>query len=819
MKKIMLYGLFMAISYSGHSQIIQNGDFEDATPVTDHGQISNATGWSCENLHYPVIYGGGIAYPLMTTDLFEIDGPCASQNSYDIPANKWSDNLPSYNDVGSRYIGGGGTYTPENINANVQGEFALGTLTEVLNADQGYVVSFNHAPIDRVLNCAGPSSFDPLDHARNFVDQEMWITLRLDSDSSQGLVIQKVILSPVENTWGTYTFGFSLTAEEALVAWDRIEFMARYRDYENWMTDNWLDSFWFLDNASMVEGDCETSYEDVLIRDYCVDPFTVDCPLYFFNHLMGEWTLVENREITANVFGVSSYQARCVDEDGCLTITNYTVSLIPRESEFTTLYACDDDCNWYIPPHEGEFDYYHLTGISGPNNDEYDYNTIDGYVNGDGHHHIGWASHCLLIGGSYLIEYYNFDEHGNPTCLTKTLTVTVEDGSVECPEDMEYSICEGDCQEIGFEHVQSGTYSWLDAIFIDGNMRTVCPTETTTYQLEFTNTFGCKCTTDIVVNVADPDVSAPPLFDEEICVGEEYCLTLDYSDEFFDNTNLITFDLGPGMVNTYVVVDGFDIPTQCRTYDSPGDYPVSITYYTDCGPIVVSCMITVTELRITDCGDKLYSSDPEAHGENSWHELPEFINLEEIYEIYGDGDCCEGLLSEGVWVDGEGNEILDPHGANKDLLLSGGVTKEYIDLENCTKCTFTVYAFEGDLYPESPGRDTNSDSNDESEIHSLDETSNVIHSEALDIEGEVNLKNQFKLAPNPSMGNFRIVNSNNLNSYDGVKIYSIDGKLIFTDTNTDVAVIYDLSNNKSGIYIIEISTGETVQRLRLVLQN
>ena len=816
LKIALLLSCLLLLEYSGMAQnLIQNGDFEMGSSVTNSGQISHATGWSGTNNYYGGPQHGGPQNYTSSPDLFEIGGPCngmfSSLKSYDIPGNKWSSNLSPFNNMGSRYAGAVGSADP-NVTplAWTTGELMIGTLTQSLIANNVYTVEFNHAPGDGNVYECNPATTSVYPSSRSINTQQMWITLRYSADHTQGLIVKKVNLLPQINQWGSYSATFTLTPAEASIPWDRVEFMVRNTAGSH---PQWTDAIYFLDNASLelTKACPPTSYLNASLAQYCFEPVTYNCPLYKWNDATQQFE--DTGSQTATTQGV--YEERCYDADGCLTkVTTRTLSILPPKNDNLTLYACGDNCKWYTPDGQ-EFGAYTLVGLAGPNVNQYNYSSLTGGTNPDGSPYSGWISHCLLAGGVYQFEFYNLDDQGNPNCHTRTLTVTVLDGSPLCFPDREDTICKGESIQIGTSVVDPSSLRWLDitnGTYV-GGQRTVSPESSTVYLLETTSQHGCTCTTAYTVNVVDPGCY-PELRDETRCLSQEYCTSFGndcYFDVFLSQTNSITVDFGDGTQYNFNYASGNPSGFQnCHTYTNPGVYTVSYTYHLPepCGSITTTAQVEIRPSVINYCSLTLSQAD--------FDNLPSIINLNEI-EIPEEANCCWELSYIGVWYDNQGNRINNLFTYDKFDLMQGSIIKEYVNSETCEICRL-VFNLEGYLRiePDAPIILQNNLGAQNGEIiNPLHESSS---NNSLQMEQFGMAAIQFSIYPNPNNGSFMISNTISLEQYKEVRIVSATGKQVFKEENLDATRLYNISKNSAGLYYITITTEDAIQTLKVILQ-
>lgn len=81
---------------------------------------------------------------------------------------------------------------------------------------------------------------------------------------------------------------------------------------------------------------------------------------------------------------------------------------------------------------------------------------------------------------------------------------------------------------------------------------------------------------------------------------------------------------------------------------------------------------------------------------------------------------------------------------------------------------------------------------------------------------EYELENSFSIYPNPSNGKFTIKSS--LNDSIPYQVYDVTGKLVLSNSFSNVSNMIDLSNNSQGIYIFKISLNGNLITKKLVVQ-
>jgi hypothetical protein len=246
MKKIFLSLAFSLSTALGFSQnLINNPSVEAGTIPTNYGQVSYATDW----------YNGcGTGYCGSCAPDYNISGSPDLFDSRSVSTcydfnNKWG-NLTALNG-GNRYLG----FSGGNFGANGTyyfGETVKGTINARLAANCPYTISFSAASIRAVYDCAGA-----IDHALsepNALYNKLEVVLRKDNDCSIG---KSVMISGSLNStsWTQFSGQFSLTAAEAAVGYNRVEFR-----------------FMALPNSSVSDGSRLAFLDEVSLQRNCPPP-------------------------------------------------------------------------------------------------------------------------------------------------------------------------------------------------------------------------------------------------------------------------------------------------------------------------------------------------------------------------------------------------------------------------------------------------------------------------------------------------------------------------------------------------------------------
>jgi Secretion system C-terminal sorting domain len=250
MRNIYLVAVMAMISTLVYGQnIITNPGLESGSIPNNHDQVNFATGWSrgcgtfyCSTCSAPAYAGVG------SPDLF--DGR-STNSCYDF-TNKWSPNLPERTG-GNRYVGFSGGSFSSVTNSYYFGETVIATINSSLIANCPYTISFYAAKISAVYNCAG--TLNNALGTPNPTYNKIEVVLRKANDCTTQ---KSVFLSaPLNNsTWTQYSGQFTLTAAEAAVGYDRIEF--RYMAIPN-LASNTNHRLAFLDDVSLVPGNTPIS--------------------------------------------------------------------------------------------------------------------------------------------------------------------------------------------------------------------------------------------------------------------------------------------------------------------------------------------------------------------------------------------------------------------------------------------------------------------------------------------------------------------------------------------------------------------------------
>lgn len=130
-------------------------------------------------------------------------------------------------------------------------------------------------------------------------------------------------------------------------------------------------------------------------------------------------------------------------------------------------------------------------------------------------------------------------------------------------------------------------------------------------------------------------------------------------------------------------------------------------------------------------------------------------------------------------------------------------------------CFKTIcYTFElGEALPPLGGGENNTNDGIAKENQLKDKDSGT-----LSVSNLVKSKFELSIKPNPSSDKFTIFNHYQVNQYNKVVIYTVDGQEILSFENTPSGFEYDLSDYASGVYFIKVTVGTETKILKLVLQ-
>ncbi|MBO6515552.1 MAG: T9SS type A sorting domain-containing protein, partial [Bacteroidia bacterium] len=363
-----------------------------------------------------------------------------------------------------------------------------------------------------------------------------------------------------------------------------------------------------------------------------------------------------------------------------------------------------------------------------------------------------------------------------------------------CPEDKTVYICQGGCVDLDAEAnlpaIEPGEQRWwVDLVAINTPRSPVCPTSTTTYTMIRENEYGCQCSFDIVVNVQDYDTTDLAFNGDTICENEQYCINLSNfdSDLFFLIDDItFSFDEATTADDIYFDLTGevqiFPSLVQCYTYPGPGTYIARVTINGPCGTFEVTRTVVVLPVVETLCERYLHCDEVT------------FVDLTDPTAFLSQNCCPEADLT-GPWnlMDVNGQFVRpepNPNNANTADLLAGGYYElEYIDSENCTKCTFRVHCWDGE--PATLGEEG--------------------------FTGVAN--NALRLYPNPSHGKLDVLLSGG-EKINQVRVLSVDGKLIKTLQldGTSGSVNVDLDAHAPGVYFIQVQTANKLYSGRVILK-
>ena len=105
----------------------------------------------------------------------------------------------------------------------------------------------------------------------------------------------------------------------------------------------------------------------------------------------------------------------------------------------------------------------------------------------------------------------------------------------------------------------------------------------------------------------------------------------------------------------------------------------------------------------------------------------------------------------------------------------------------------------------------------------IDDTQNTLDKEAneltpLSIENDEDSKFNLKLFPNPTSQSFMIKNEGKVDTYDQVKVYNLEGKLLLQLNQFSIRNSIDMTSFSKGIYIIEVTVNNESQFKKLSFQ-
>ena len=191
--------------------LIQNPGFESGSIPTNHNQVPYATGWNqnCGRSWNVLVPAGNPGSP----DLFDSR---SLDCRHKIPTNKWG--VRNERTGGYRYVGFSGA--TDSNGPQWYSETVEGTLTAPLTNSCSYMVSFWASAIDGYRQqCNQPLT--PITPSANY--NKIEVVLRVGNNCTQGKVVY-TSPSVTAQTWQNYSGTFSLTAADAAVGYNRIEF-------------------------------------------------------------------------------------------------------------------------------------------------------------------------------------------------------------------------------------------------------------------------------------------------------------------------------------------------------------------------------------------------------------------------------------------------------------------------------------------------------------------------------------------------------------------------------------------------------------------
>jgi Secretion system C-terminal sorting domain len=243
LSSVLGLGLVSSLNKLTAQNIIQNPSFDIGQIVTGHGQITKATGWTfgCGNQWTNV---SGV-FANTTPDLYDDN---STSIAYDVPLNNTGGAPSLYSQDGDgRFVGfyGQEQNNPQSgwpqLAATTYGESILGTLTSTLNAGCTYNISF-WAAHDATMGSSVPNLvFAP--HP-NLIIQAV---LRKNGNCTAEKVVYTTGAITSTN-WTNFAGTFTLTAADAAVGYDRIEFRVPLLPYASGSNNVHVD----IDNTSLT---------------------------------------------------------------------------------------------------------------------------------------------------------------------------------------------------------------------------------------------------------------------------------------------------------------------------------------------------------------------------------------------------------------------------------------------------------------------------------------------------------------------------------------------------------------------------------------
>jgi len=244
--------------------------------------------------------------------------------------------------------------------------------------------------------------------------------------------------------------------------------------------------------------------------------------------------------------------------------------------------------------------------------------------------------------------------------------------------------------------------------------------------------------------------------------------------------------------------------------------------------------------------------------------LPLFSNAQigysvNVTKLMATADDCDGgsplCLSApqdpvfNIWVtDAEGNEQTNCFVFDGDAAMGFGLWNDIPDFElsnqsyvNTNYISFDMGAFESDALSGIPCTSGSLDDNIyDRAFNKLITTAsmpmNVVYTDTLEVGGmyymvvdilwydyaslnEISNELAVAISPNPSNGVFKInLTEANVNKFD-LMVYDVSGNEIYTNSIDAKEAMLDLTNQKAGIYFVEIVTDNRSITKRIQLQN
>lgn len=217
--RAMIFPALWLLILSGNlsaQNLIQNPGFESGPIPTQQGEIALATGWENGCAGVWMTNGGGFYAP-GTPDLFDSR---STNCAIDIPTNKWAFNR-NVRASGYRYVGfTGGVNVQNQVGGYNYGESVMGSLTTPLQEDCNYNISLWASSIDGYGSFITPCDINSVVNSPN---NSVQVLLRkTDCNGASKVIFTST--GPLPKAWTNFTGSFSLTAAEAAIGYDKVEF-------------------------------------------------------------------------------------------------------------------------------------------------------------------------------------------------------------------------------------------------------------------------------------------------------------------------------------------------------------------------------------------------------------------------------------------------------------------------------------------------------------------------------------------------------------------------------------------------------------------